>query len=85
MLAELDSLGLLATPAKPVPRPIEYADLANLTYTYNAIKVQPPSSSQSAERQPLVIIRRSSQLYRVFTPSGSFFYGTGAMTLTNQV
>lgn len=39
VLAELEKLGLLPTKANPSPRPLEYADLNNMTYTYNAIKV----------------------------------------------
>ena len=30
--AELESLGLLATPGNPIPRRLEYADLAKLPY-----------------------------------------------------
>ena len=32
MAAELDEAGLLVTPQRPVPRAMEYADLARLTY-----------------------------------------------------
>ena len=37
--AELDALGLLATPARPRPRPLEYEDLAQLRYLACVIKV----------------------------------------------
>ncbi len=39
VLAELDGLGLLVTPERPNPRPLEYDDLTKLTYTNNCIKV----------------------------------------------
>ncbi|BDA47645.1 Cytochrome P450 3A28 [Coccomyxa sp. Obi] len=38
VLAELDALGLLVTPERPNPRPLEYDDLTKLTYTNNCIK-----------------------------------------------
>lgn len=38
VLAELDSLGLLVTPERPNPRPMEFDDIAKLTYTNNCIK-----------------------------------------------
>lgn len=39
VLAELDGLGLLVTPERPNPRPLEYDDLTKLTYTNNCIRV----------------------------------------------
>ena len=39
VLAELDSLELLAKPGRPQPRAPDFGDLANMAYTYNAIKV----------------------------------------------
>lgn len=39
VLAELASLGLMATINEPTPRAMEYDDIAKLTYTTNAIKV----------------------------------------------
>ncbi len=39
VLAELASLGLMATINQPTPRVMEYDDIAKLTYTTNAIKV----------------------------------------------
>ncbi len=39
VVAELDSLSLLATPDQPDPRPMEHADLQELKYTLQAIKV----------------------------------------------
>jgi hypothetical protein len=42
VLAELDSLGLLVTPERPNPRPLEYDDLTKLTYTNNCIKARKP-------------------------------------------
>ena len=41
-MAELQGLGLLATPQRPEPRPLEYEDLGKLTYLSCAIKVCPP-------------------------------------------
>ncbi|CAL8464267.1 g3802 [Coccomyxa elongata] len=38
VLAELASLGLMATITQPTPRAMEYDDIAKLTYTTNAIK-----------------------------------------------
>lgn len=38
--AELASLGLLATPEQPNPKPLEYADISKLTYLSCVIKVQ---------------------------------------------
>ena len=32
LAAELDAAGLLVTPDRPFPRPMEYADLGRLTY-----------------------------------------------------
>lgn len=50
MVAELASLGLLATPEQPQPRPIEWDDLGKLVYLNTVIKVQvqalPASSIQ---------------------------------------
>lgn len=37
--AELDDLGLLVGPHRPVPNKLEYADLSKLTYLSAAIKV----------------------------------------------
>lgn len=39
VLAELASLGLMATINQPTPRVMEYDDISKLTYTTNAIKV----------------------------------------------
>ena len=39
VVAELDDLGLLATSDRPDPRPMEHADLQELKYTLQAIKV----------------------------------------------
>ncbi len=47
VLAELDALGLLVTPERPNPRPLEYDDITKLTYTNNCIKVPAPSSLAS--------------------------------------
>ena len=41
VLAELDALGLLVTPERPNPRPMEWDDLGKLTYTNACIKVLP--------------------------------------------
>ena len=41
MAAELDSVGLLATPDRPQPRVMEHADLARLPYLQCVIKVEP--------------------------------------------
>jgi hypothetical protein len=38
---ELDAMGLLATPARPSPRPLRYEDLAELAYLGCVIKVPP--------------------------------------------
>jgi hypothetical protein len=38
---ELASIGLLATPDCPEPRPLEHADLGKLTYLTAIIKVTP--------------------------------------------
>ena len=40
VLAELDAHGLLVTPARPNPRPLEWDDLGKLTYTNSCIKVE---------------------------------------------
>ncbi len=40
VVQELDLLGLLATPERPNPRSIEYADLSRLTYLNCVIKVR---------------------------------------------
>lgn len=40
VLAELDSHGLLVTPERPNPRPLEWDDLGKLSYTNNCIKVR---------------------------------------------
>ena len=39
VVAELDAVGLLATPDRPEPRCMEHADLARLTYLQCVIKV----------------------------------------------
>lgn len=39
IVEELGGLGLLATPDKPVPRPIEWDDIQKLTYLNAVIKV----------------------------------------------
>lgn len=44
VLAELDALGLLVTPARPQPRQLEYEDVGKLSYLNNCIK-----ASHSAE------------------------------------
>lgn len=46
MLAELDSLGLLASPSNPHPRRLQWEDLSRLTYLNAAIKVLLPPPSQ---------------------------------------
>ncbi len=38
MAAELDAVGLLATPDRPEPRCMEHVDLARLTYLQCVIK-----------------------------------------------
>jgi hypothetical protein len=38
VLAELDELGLLATPTRPTPRDVEFEDLAKLTYLSAVVK-----------------------------------------------
>ncbi len=40
VLAELESLQLMASPQLPSPRPLEYADLSKLTYLSCCIKVR---------------------------------------------
>ena len=40
-MAELDAAGLLATPQRPNPRPMELADLNKLPYFINVCKVGP--------------------------------------------
>ena len=44
--AELDAAGLLVTPARPAPRPLEYADLSKLQYLGWAIKVWIPEKNR---------------------------------------
>ena len=39
-MEELRALGLLATPEQPAPRPIQWEDVAKLTYLNNVIKVR---------------------------------------------
>lgn len=39
LAAELETMGLLVTAARPQPRPLEYADLAQLPYLQAVIKV----------------------------------------------
>ena len=41
-MEELDAAGLLATPARPAPRQIEFEDIVRLTYLRCVIKVPPP-------------------------------------------
>ncbi len=58
MAAELDSVGLLATPDRPQPRVMEYADLARLPYLQCVIKVEPRFRAPCAvciipERMPI--------------------------------
>lgn len=43
--AELDSLGLLRTPERPVCRPVEYDDLNKLVYLNACIKVSKGEAS----------------------------------------
>ena len=43
---ELDSLEVLATPERPNPRALEYADMAKLPYLQAAIKARPPQHSE---------------------------------------
>ncbi len=50
MVEELDQLGLLVTPDRPQPRPLEYADLARLTYLNCVIRV---GSSPRPDSDPL--------------------------------
>ena len=45
VLAELDAHGLLVTPERPKPRPLEWEDLGRLSYMNNCIKVFPISRS----------------------------------------
>ena len=40
IVEELRSLDLLATPAQPAPRPIQWEDVSKLTYLNNVIKVR---------------------------------------------
>jgi hypothetical protein len=48
IVAELDSLGLLATAAQPQPRQLQYEDLSKLTYLNMVIKARrPPLPSRS--------------------------------------
>ena len=44
MLAELDSLELLVTAARPHPRAMAYEDISLLAYTSNAVKACPSCS-----------------------------------------
>ena len=41
VLAELDAVGLLVTPERPNPRPMEWDDFGKLSYTNACIKVLP--------------------------------------------
>jgi len=50
--AELDALGLLATPDRPQPRCMEHADLARLTYLQCIIKVRCPVRPSCRYRMP---------------------------------
>jgi len=50
--AELDALGLLATPDRPQPRCMEHADLARLTYLQCIIKVRCPARPSCRYRMP---------------------------------
>lgn len=43
IVEELRSLGLLATPEHPTPRPIEWDDIQKLTYLNAVIKASPAS------------------------------------------
>ena len=40
LAAELDAAGLLVTPGRPQPRPLEHADLGRLTYLSWVCKVR---------------------------------------------
>lgn len=42
VVEELERLELLVTPERPQPRPLEYADLARLTYLNCVIRVSSP-------------------------------------------
>lgn len=54
LVAELDAAGLLATPANPKPRAVEYSDLAKLPYLgwvcKEAMRVRPVASSGTTRR-----------------------------------
>ena len=40
VVAELDALGLLATPARPYPRELAYEDIGKLSFLTNCIKAR---------------------------------------------
>ena len=44
-MEELRALGLLSTPEQPAPRPIQWEDVAKLTYLNNVIKARARSGT----------------------------------------
>ncbi|BDA50154.1 Cytochrome P450 3A13 [Coccomyxa sp. Obi] len=67
---ELDAAGLLVTPERPHPRPMEYSDLGRLTYLSwvckEAMRVRPVASSGTTRRA-----RRDMDLGGYLVPKGS--------------
>jgi fatty acid synthase len=70
LVAELDSQGLLATPANPHPRPVAYGDLARLPYLAavckEAMRVRPVASSGTTRR-----VKRDLMLNGYLIPAGA--------------
>ena len=66
VVEELDQLGLLATPERPIPRSLEFADLSRLTYLNCVIKVCTEEVSldvhDCACRPPVFLMSRSALL-----------------------
>lgn len=54
IVAELGSLGLLATPGNPFPRKVEWEDLSKMPYLDAVIKVMPPASPSAISLLPPV-------------------------------
>jgi fatty acid synthase len=70
LVAELDAEGLLATPTRPHPRPVSYADLARLPYLAavckEAMRVRPVASSGTTRR-----VKRDLTIGGYLIPAGA--------------
>ena len=65
---ELDALGLLATPANPHPRQLEYEDVSKLVYLNNCIKASLHRLTVQVALQTHLMSQRGTQAARLRTP-----------------